>query len=266
MVKPVTKGRKDGLRYNYDEKTGRRIPNKAPKKEVVKTAKDRMKELRAKIEKGRSLAKANPDVDLLAPTVMKDYDPDASMDYKPWIRPRKAGAPLCIFDNPPPMSNPAREIFDDLSQRIPDPNALGLTPDKIMPFLQYCYMQAWLIQQHLETISAEWEKWSEKLNHRVNYPNPQFNQWFVAHRNVMRLHSFLFDKALSERGQPRRPPLPDPDENDPPPPEVEQFVTVKDFPSGMRQAAIAASESQVDEEDLTDIMPYAVRIGDKRGG
>jgi len=227
-----------------------RRKNKA--QEVEQSIKDR-KQRKREAEKDRKLAEKNPHPHLLRPQALAPTSLSPHGTYQPWIRPRDPGKPLCIFDDPPTMSDGAREVFDNLSQKIPDPDALGLTPEKIFMLVRYCYVQANLVNNHFDTVQPEWEKWSTKLGHAVMYPNPQFSQWLAASKHMTYLHHQLFDKDHA--------PLPkDDDENGSK--EDEGKVTAKHFPASMRDAATAAARL-TEGQDISNLMPYGVRIGDK---
>lgn len=238
---------------------------KTKKAELLKRVKEETKRKNAeqkereKAAAKRRMADDNPEDEDIKPSIMGAVEPPPEGTYIPWMRPRKPGTPMCIFDDPPDMSDPARAVWDDMSMRIPDPDELGLTPEKVGPLLRYCYVQAWLQQQHFDTFSSEWERYSTKIGHKVLYPNPQFNQWLVASKHLTYLHNFLFDKVTGKNA--KRSSTGDMEDDHP---QVDNTLTAKDFPVGMRDAAEAAAR-MVGDKDISKLMPYAVVIGKKAG-
>jgi hypothetical protein len=217
-------------------------------KEETKRRNEEAKE-RERIAAGRTLAEENPEPERLKAAMMAPLTQVGS--YTPWVRPRKPGSPPCIFDNPPDIVDSAREVFDRMSQMIPDPDALGALPYKQEALIRYCFVQGWLIQNDFTNMSSEWERYSNKVGHSILYPNPQFNQWLVASKHSTYLENYIFDKAAGKNARKAETLDDEP-----------SGITAKDFPLGMRDAATAAAK-MIEGRDISKLMPYAVVIGKK---
>jgi len=251
------------------EKGGPSMKKVDVKKRILKGRSDRAKEEKAAKKKRAAeiLSLDNPPPDppkqSLLNTPVVHGDKTAYMafwEYVPWQRPYKEGSPLTIFDNPPQMSERCREVFDDLSKRIPDPAALGMTPEKITYLVRYCYLQAFLLARKLDVMNdiilSETRSGGTK-----EATNPEFTNWLNVSKHLNFIHKIIFSNALVENVT-----VPSKQKQEGDSEEEEggndYIVTAKDFPAAIRQSAVEAAEI-TKGEDLSELLPFGMRIGDK---
>jgi len=154
-----------------------------------------------------------------------------------------------FWDNPPPMSIAALEVYNIIKKRIPDPKDYNIDHEDIFDIVSYCEMQAWLIQRPMaeicDTVQQEFAHGQTRL-----HVNPELNAWLKVNHHCQAMAIRLFKRGRPQGNHQEARSL---DGGD---------LKASDFPLSIRDSAIEAKRL-MEGKDYSKIMPHAIMIGGK---
>jgi hypothetical protein len=161
---------------------------------------------------------------------------------------------VSFWDNPPPMDEGTREVFNQMAKRIPSPELYGIYPEDIYLVIRYCECQAWLNERPLHGIPDVQEVYFNHGKPRVQV-NPELTAWMKINAQAEQLQYRLFKRRHIKV---QKQSLPGGTDSESP----NDVLRPEDFPKSIREDAVKAAQL-TEGKDLSKTMPFALRIGDR---